>query len=332
MENVEKRVGDIVISVDYRIELMGVITWLGKYHKGMPDLYSKEGNKEYIEEITKEFKPYAKDEIIKEFDEIVKAFDLYSEDSFKLFLQLDSDLNPTNLIKNERILTFSSKLKDFSEKVGFDNFFESHKDEYESYVENFSNILRTYDISKFMFEYFGYKINKKINVILMPFAYGESFTHVNDFEINILIPVEEKEFTYENGNEYFILEKIVYEVTKELINAISKTKQIVLDPNMFDDIKAVLSKYNLETNEEILNEHIIKSIENRFISIVLNNEGFADGRKVFNITSGFVYIDYIIDLLIHYEKTKELYNSFEEYYSLIVERLKENIRNEKIDE
>lgn len=96
MNSVEKRIGDIVVKVDYRTELMGVITWLGKYHKEMTELYSREGNEEYIKEIRKEFKPYAKDEVIKEFDKLVKEFDLYNEDSFEMFLELDNELNPTD--------------------------------------------------------------------------------------------------------------------------------------------------------------------------------------------------------------------------------------------
>ena len=170
MNSVEKRIGDIVVKVDYRTELMGVITWLGKYHKEMPELYSREGNKEYIKEIRKEFKPYAKDEVIKEFDKLVKEFDLYNEDSFEMFLELDDDLNPTDETNEQKINDFSLKLKDFSEKIGFDNFFQEHRNEYETYVENISKIFETVDVSKFMFDYFGYKLNKRINVILMPFA------------------------------------------------------------------------------------------------------------------------------------------------------------------
>lgn len=332
MNSVEKRIGDIFIKVDYRTELMGVITWLGKYHKEMPELYSREGNKEYIKEIRKEFKPYAKDEVIKEFDKLVKEFDLYNEDSFEMFLELDNELNPTDETNEQRINDFSLKLKDFSEKIGFDNFFEEHRNEYETYVENISKIFETVDVSKFMFEYFGYKLNKRINVILMPFAYGETITNINDFEINLLIPVEEKSFTYEKGKEYFVLESIVYEMSKELINTISKSKQVTIDSNMFDEIKGIMEKYDLLTNEDILNEHIVKSIENRFISIALNNEGFADGRRTLNITSGFIYLDYIIDLLKQYEKTKEIYSSFDAYYPLLVERLKENIKSKEIDE
>ena len=101
---------------------------------------------------------------------------------------------------------------------------------------------------------------------------------------------------------------------------------------MFDEIKGIMEKYDLLTNEDILNEHLVKSIENRFISIALNNEGFADGGRALNITSGFIYIDYIIDLLKQYEKTKEIYSSFDTYYPLLVERLKENIKNQEIDE
>ena len=332
MNGVEKRIGDIVVKVDYRTELMGVITWLGKYHKEMPELYSREGNKEYIKEIRKEFKPYAKDEVIKEFDKLVKEFDLYNEDSFEMFLELDNELNPTDETNEQKINNFPLKLKDFSEKIGFDNFFEKHRNEYETYVENVSKIFETIDVSKFMFDYFGYKLNKRINVILMPFAYGETITYINDYEINLLIPVEEeKTFTYENGNEYLVLESIVYEISKELINTISKSKQIKLDSDIFENIKGVMNKYDLLTNEEILIEHLVKAIENRFISIALNNEGFADGRRVLNITSGFVYIDYIIDLLKQYEKTKEIYSSFDTYYPLLVERLKENIKNQEID-
>lgn len=129
-----------------------------------------------------------------------------------------------------------------------------------------------------------------------------------------------------------MLESIVYEISKELINTISKSKQITLDSDIFESIKGVMNKYDLLTNEEILIEHLVKAIENRFISIALNNEGFADGRRVLNITSGFVYIDYIIDLLKQYEKTKEIYSSFDTYYPLLVERLKENIKNQEIDE
>ena len=165
MNSVEKRIGDIVVKVDYRTELMGVITWLGKYHKEMPELYSREGNKEYIKEIRKEFKPYAKDEVIKEFDKLVKEFDLYNEDSFEMFLELDNELNPTDETNEQKINNFSLKLKDFSEKIGFDNFFEEHRNEYETYVENVSKIFETIDVSKFMFDYFGYKLNKRIKGI-----------------------------------------------------------------------------------------------------------------------------------------------------------------------
>ena len=51
MESIKKQVGNIIVTVDYHTELLGIIMWLSNYHNDYKELYSNYENEFFTDNI-----------------------------------------------------------------------------------------------------------------------------------------------------------------------------------------------------------------------------------------------------------------------------------------
>lgn len=76
--------------------------------------------------------------------------------------------------------------------------------------------------------------------------------------------------------------------------------------------------------DECVNEHIIRAIAIFLCSKYVDKE-IAEQRTKYEIELGYVYIPYIIEKLNYYEKNREQYRCFSEYYTVLLEAFSENV-------
>lgn len=344
MNSFSKKIGNITISVDYRVELLGVIMLISDYSKKFPYLFGEYENKFYMDRIKEKFLKYKDEEVIKMFDELVIKHGFSYDAPYALFLQLNDnfecdkisdDIFKHRLGSDPIVYEFISKLKDFAEKINFEEYYKSNEEEYLKYINSLATAFEMYDISKFLLSYYGYGENKKFELNLIPFAADGAFAATSpNNTIHSLLPINErskKDDLYEcKGREKHIVKNPVHEFSHGFVNVLNEKYGLIDgDSNIFEDIFEVMKKNAYGSNYSILNEFIIRAIVARYILITYKDEEHYN--KEINRTKewGFIYIDNIIESLIEYENNRDKYKTFDDYFPILVENFIKYIEQQR---
>ena len=219
MNNVEKNINGINITVDKRTILLGIIMHISNYCKLWKDSgqFDEAENKHLIGEINSRFSKYNTEKTINQFDELTANGDFSFDAPFALFLQLNDSYKTTRLDdyvfkdrlkSNNKVYEFIDGLLEFAEKIGFDEYYEEHKDEYEKYVNSMAKAFESYDVGGFFKDYYGMENHKKYNVNLIPFITRCAFscdTSDSIFSCLPIYPHSKKENLYDlEGNEKYL--------------------------------------------------------------------------------------------------------------------------------
>lgn len=338
MENISKKCGNIVITVDYKVELLGIIMWLSDYHNTYNELYTIYENKFYIDNLIAKFSQYKDDDVVKEFETIVKKHEFNYDAPYALFLELDNHFKAKTLDnyvfdrldKDESIFKFIDKLEAFAQKINFEKYYNSNINEYQKYVENIVKILKEKNIEAFLKNYYGYTSTKEYHICLLPFASDGSFFCETNNGAYTCIPVystmkKDNLFELTKGMARQFLDTLVHEYSHGIIDPLTeKYKSLVEEAHLFEDIKEQMSNQAYPTDSEIMNEHIIRAIETRFMHLVYQDDLWAKKRVEYDEKLGFIYLKDIIQSLIIYEEKRDKYKTFDLFYPEILDKLKEH--------
>ena len=317
--------------------------WISNYHNKYPELFQNYENKFFTDQITNNFHKYKNDEVIKEFEQIVKIHDFNYDAPYTLFLNLNNNFESKKLndyVFKERlnsdndIYSFIAKLKPFAEKINFEKYYQSNAEKYTKYINNVAKIYEATDITSFLKKYYGYNYKKKFYINLLPFATDGSFFCENNNGLYSCQPV----YKYMKQNDLFamnneqakgLLDTTVHEFSHGYIDSLTvKLNLVNTHTHLFDDIKDNMSQMAYPTDIEIINEHIIRAIESRFITLILHDENWANKSIEHDEKIGFIYIKPIVTKLIEYEHNRNIYPTFEAFYPYI---LKEIVKIKKIN-
>mgnify|MGYP004497783471 CR=1 FL=1 len=336
MQGIIRKVNKINITVDYRTELLGVIMLISEYHNKYAHLFlNYDNNKFYVDMIIKHFVKYKNEEVIKIFDEIVKKHSFNYDAPFCLFLQLNNQFNTVELddytFKNRlqsdnNIYYFISKLDDFSKKINFEDFYNNNKKFYQSWIDNISGAFEKYDISNFFKNYYGYLNEKEFVINLTAFTTNGAYCCNLKDRIVCCFPVFEemkKDKLYDSSSkEKYILQTPIHEFSHGYVNPITDKYDILNQTtNLFVDIKENMKKQAYPYDTHIINEHIVRGIEARYIYLIYKDKNWYKKRIREEKEIGFKYIDSIIKSLIYYENNRSIYKTFDKYYPLIIENI-----------
>lgn len=334
VESVKKEVGNITITVDYRTELLGIIMLLSDYPNKFPELFAKYNNQFYVDRILSKFSQYKNEQIILMFNELVTKHIFCYDAPFALFLQLDEKFNNYNL--NEYVLAsrlngdkdvylFLNELDMFSRKIDFESYYNSNMEEYKKYIDSISKAFEMYNITNFFDYYYGVKSDKKFIVNLSPFTTNGNYCCRYQDAVYCCLSVN-KEMREDNlfdstGIEKEILITPVHEFGHSYVNPITE-KYGISDHKieLFSNVKLNNMPYSCDS--AILNEHIIRVIQTRYMSLIYNDEELAKSRLEIEKNQGFIYVDIILDSLLYYENNRNKYPTFESYYPIILENIK----------
>ena len=338
MNSVAKKINGITVTVDKRTILLGIIMHISNYCKLWRDSgqFDETVNKYLIEEINTEFSKYNNEKTIRQFDELTRNGGFSFDAPFALFLQLDDSYKTDKLDDyvfnvrlngNKKIFEFIDGLSEFAEKIGFDEYYEKHKKEYENYVNNMAKAFELYGIDQFFDNYYGIENHKNLNVNLIPLITNCAFFCDTKESMFSCIPSyshSEKENLYDfDENEKYYFSNIIHEFSHGFVNPITdKYKLVDKNTHLFDDIKEEMSKQAYPTDIQIINEHIVRAITARSILYIYKDQERYDRTIEKQKEMGFVYIDNIIESLEIYENNRDMYNNFNDYYPEIIKAIK----------
>lgn len=334
--NVSAKSGFIEIRVDRKTELLGIIQIISNYRKKFPQLLEKHGNKDYVEQIERQFGKYKDHMVVKLFDEIVLNNNFCYDAPVDLFLQLNDDFSYTKLkdypiktrLKNDsRVIEMLDLLKSFAKEIDFEEFYEQNKDRYSMFVNNTVSQLGSNNLIEYILNYYNLSNKNNFIVNLLPFqTWGNYGIQINnDLYSNIcgshetnkedeIFPDE----TIPNGLIYLLHHEFSHSFINPLTDKYSTIKN---DDTTFCEIFETMEKQAYGDTSTIINEHIIRALTLRYRLHVTGDISKYEQRTNIEKELGFIYIESILNSLITYENKRDTYKNIEEFYPVIINNM-----------
>ena len=337
MKSIQVKDKNIVATVDYRTELLGIIMWLSDYHKIHPECFRIYENKFYIDNILEKFSKFKNEEIIKDFMKLVEKHNFNYDAPYALFLQLDEHFKcdklddyifKERLEEDETVYDFIEKLEEFAKKINFEDYYNKNIGLYKKWTSYILDCFKRGNVLKFYDNYFG-KSNNDFYLNLMPFASNGSFSATINNKIYDMNPVTrdmKKDTLFERDRYESVISAPIHEFLHGYVNPITEKKGLLnFDTHMFDNLKEKMSMQGYPTDVEIINEHLVRAIQIRYILNEYKDEKWAEYVTNMEEKNGFIYIRDILEKLEEFEKNRNNYKNFEQFYPEIIINLKEKI-------
>ena len=337
MKSIEIRNKNIIATVDYRTELLGIIMWLSDYHTLLKECFEVYDNKFYIDNILQIFSKYKDENVIKDFMKLVEKYQFTYDAPYALFLQLDENFKCNKLddyVFKERleedtsVYDFIDKLEEFAKKINFEDYYNKNIGLYKKWTSYILDCFKRGNVLKFYDNYFG-KSNNDFYLNLMPFASNGSFSATINNKIYDMNPVTrdmKKDTLFERDRYESVISAPIHEFLHGYVNPITEKKGLLnFDTHMFDNLKEKMSMQGYPTDVEIINEHLVRAIQIRYILNEYKDEKWAEYVTNMEEKNGFIYIRDILEKLEEFEKNRNNYKNFEQFYPEIIINLKEKI-------
>lgn len=319
ISNSVKKSGTCNVSVEPKIELLGVVQYLADARVILKkNLYVD--TQKYSDDISEYFLKYKNEEVISLYKEMMETgfiYDiapnamLYVDDNLKLLDNISlSERIITSAGGKKKLLKFFKLLADFRKKSKFDDFYISHNEFYNKCVSDVKNRIDKSDVIDKTQNYYGYKQNS-YNFIIQPLSIGGYATRMpakdGKFDLYdfMCVPSDDVEFfqmvVHEFGHSY------VNPLTEKNIDEINKYS------NLFSPIKVEMNNQAYGSWDFCVNEHIVRSISYRVLWGTFGAERSEEyiSRDTLN---KFIYINAISEKLKEYENNRDKYPKFNDFY------------------
>jgi hypothetical protein len=332
LEPIKKNINGVNIMIDPRIELLSVVQSLSSYDEKY-DLITNE-KFSYKDMVKEHFSKYSKHKVIKSFDKMSsEGFSFDAPPTTMLYLT-----NPLKLTQKQELTEylkgragegsfekFTTQLREFSIESSFDEFYKENQDLYSSILEENSKLLEGTRYIDDIEGYYNLK-NNSYNIILAPLFHPGGFGPgvKNDsgtydiYSIQGPMSVEndlprfgdKESFKYLVWHEFS--HSFVNPLTEENKNEINKYKKL------YDPIADSMSKQAYSSWEICVNEHIVRAVTSRLTYI---HQGKDDYEKAiaYEKSRGFSYVEDLTKKLEEFEKNKDKYKDFREFYPELIE-------------
>ena len=332
MEHVQKKSGNITVKVDYRTELLGIIMCISNYRNKFPSMFKPYENQFYVQNIIDKFGKYKEENVIKQFDDLVAHHGFAYDAPLGLFLQLDDHFKCKQLSDyifyerldgNPKIYEFIDQLDDFAHKIDFQNYYQSQIEMYQKFVNSICKQFDDDHVSEFLQSYYGYQ-SGNLFINLMPYMTNHAFHCKCNQDEYSCIPtynISKKENLFDIEDQRVIIMS-VHEFGHGYVNPL--TEQYLKEndiPDLFSDIVDVIRKQAYGKISSIINEHVIRAIVIRYISLIYHDEAWVQRAIQNEKKRGFIYIEDILESLEEYENQRQNYPTFDLYYPMIVKHL-----------
>ncbi len=319
------------VKVDKRIELLSICLRLSKYKKAFPHLLYEFKNYQYLNDVHQYFDRFCEHRCIQTLNKILDSGLNFSYDApISLVLQINEngvfdgyDKYPfvNRLSKSNLILQFINEIKNFSIDSDFDEFFNKHKDFYNSEIKSFNETMDLSQVIPFMkklkMDINGKEFIINLALLLSNGGYGLNenqrkvyctMSKKMDCEGNALSSWGRKEKCYEQQSNYLheFCHSIINPLTDKYFNQIKIPKV-----SKGDWLKLKENAYSSE--KSYIEESFIRAIQ---ICYIRNFAGDYQDFLNWNDSIGFRK-EILLGLANNIEKSMNNDKSFEENFVCI---------------
>lgn len=331
LKPVVKNVNRINVIIDPRMELLAVVQALGTYDQQFDLITNMSFN--YKDDMTKSFSSFSKHEAVKQFDTMSRSgfsFDapptamLYLSNPLNLEVKKDFDEELKSRATKESLNKLTKELKNFAVDTKFQEFFNNHRDFYNSVVEKNAEVIGNSNYISYLEQYYGMKQNS-YNIILAPMFHSGGFGPKIEAEnglydvYSIQGPNSLKEnipmFGDKEGFKYLAL----HEFSHSFVNSLSEEnlEEVNKYKKLYEPIKEKMVNQAYTKWDISVNEHIVRAVVARITYINSGSEAYE--KVIANEKNrGFLYIDELTKKLEDFEKSRDKYKSFKEFYPELI--------------
>ena len=337
VQNIEKTINEIIITVDYKVELLGLLITLSDEKELYPSKFNfNVTNDSYIKELEEKFRHLKSHRTVQKFFYLKEKYYLHYEKPIELALSLDDnfefkDESNYKFKDNIEIKEFCKELKELSEEINFQNFYELHKKTYMSWIETMSPTYSEYNAKEAIVSYCGerYK-NYKFYTNLIPFETSGGYGILLKEEAHNCLRArrfakDNNLFYIENSTTYLFTS--IHEYLHSIINPITTKYNIFnYETDYLYDKENPLPGYGNDFC--MINETIIRAMTIRIFYLLTG----IDKTEELNIDEeyGFKYVKIVYDKLLEYENNRDKYSDIDMFYTEIVNLILEVINNKKL--
>ncbi|HNW99997.1 MAG TPA: DUF4932 domain-containing protein [Candidatus Cloacimonadota bacterium] len=326
---------DLLVAVDPRIELLNILQYLAE-----SDMVQK-NSFEYSTKVSEWFEKHKSHPAVttlQEWETKGFTYDLpmrfflqfegvpFTSQAFRIpDFDMDMHVKRMKSIGNDaEINKFINYLRKFTEDSRFVEFYDQNRSFYEAILDEAEKILKDIPIVKTMKDWFGYSLNK-FTYLICPLlnmdGYGPAMQNpdgsLDAYCVSAFIMSTDKEIT-RLANSMMLFHEFSHSYVNPLVE------------KYYPQLKQALNLYKPFRNNRdfsvyegwftILCEHFVRAAESRLTPLSL----YGEIANVMNMDSngGFIYLDFITDLLAQYEMQRDQTGiTYSQYFPVFVEKL-----------
>jgi hypothetical protein len=315
------------IRVDSRVELLAVVQFLSGYDKRYRlitrfDFPYKQDVREY-------FSTYKSHPAVQLFDRMsAEGFSFDAPPTAMLYLSEPPELaveKPFTEYLNKRaggekrLKKFVELLRDFAKETGFVVFFKAHNGTFQQMVANAQKRMGGTNYAQTLQDYYGISQNS-YNIILSPLFTGGFGPRIERSDgkydvYSILGPMNMKDGQPAFGSEESFRHIAWHEFSHSFVNPTTAkfSKEIDKYKTLYEPISGKMKGQAYPDWQTCVNEHIVRAVTTRLTSREISSEAGAqalDREKA----RGFAYVRALCESLARYEKQRDKYPTFVDFY------------------
>lgn len=332
MGNVEKSINGITISIDYKVELIGLlITLSDEFEKFAPLFCFDESNDQYINELKVKFYYLKNHKTFLKFMEIKEKYYLHYDKPIEMMLSLNEDFefkkeSNFKFKDTEEIKKFCRELKLLSEEINFEDFYHEHRKLYTSWINSISKTYENHNVKDSIVSYCGEQYKAyKFYTNLIPFETSGGYGILLDGEAHNCLRA--RKITHDNllffvENDLFYLPTSIHEYLHSIINPLTaKYGYFTNDTKYLFNEENTISGYNSDI--AMANETIIRAMTVRIYYLITGI--FDEERLVRDEEKGFKRIRTVYNKLMEYENNRETYQDIDSFYLNMAKAISGNL-------
>ncbi|NIP42652.1 MAG: DUF4932 domain-containing protein [candidate division Zixibacteria bacterium] len=318
----------IKVSVDPRMELLGVVQYLSGYEERYDLITDFDFEYKFNQDFY--FADYEKHPAVQKFAAMsMFGFSYDAPAAVMLHLSNPPELDVvtpfTEYLINraggeENLMDFIQKMRDFARESKFNRFFEDNAEHYRTVTENVASKIKDKNYVDVIEDYYGIK-NHSYNIILAllfhPGGFGPRIERGDgSYDVyNICGPKgvdtgiphfgTEKDFKYLAWHEFG--HSFVNPLTSKYEEQVEKYSKLI------GPIENQMASRAYPSWPVIVNEHVVRAVTTRLAFIY---DGDKEGRRALNSErgNGFIYIYKLVDKLEEYENNRDKWPSLDDFY------------------
>lgn len=325
---------NIRVTVDPRVELMSIVQYLSSYDELMTTADFK-----YRSDVDAYFSGFRNHEAVTMYEEMIPSGFMYSTPAnFALSLtdglHIDESVDLSYHVLwggggEQKLKDFAAALRDFSIESRFHEFYAEHEEYYRQNVRRVITLLGEKDYVMELQDYYGMEYNSFNIIPVILYGGGGGFgPHVDrsgqidvysilcpfDSEMRGEIPM------YGTASTFRLL--LRHEFSHSYVNRITDMNldEVMELENLLKPIRAEMEAMKYGSWITCLNEHLVRAVTTRLAYMDSEREG--DKALEREVDQGFIYTRVLVEALIEYEKDRDTYRDFMDYYPKLLEALR----------